>query len=700
MKQLFLILVLLCSFSTTAGKLSRAFDALEVYNYFEAKRLFEKSLKKHAVPASYGLSIIYARNDNPFSNLDSALSKIRYAAENYEALKEKQKLKYDSKYGIDSLSIIKQRDKISKLYFERAKFVNSEYAFQDFIDKTPWSDLSDSAIYYRDKVAFENAVDLGGAKDYKAFLEKYPTSVFTEKAEDKYQEMLYVENTYKNNFIDYINFVKNYPNSPFREKAEDRIYEIATETGSVEAFRSFIIEYPANRNIDKAWKHLYNAKLQKGYSAEKIKAFKNEYPDYPYQAKLQKEYSRADKVFYPFKANGKWGFIDRTGEVLVDAKFEAVEAFEEGLAVVKSGGQYGYLNKLGEVVIATKFDDALPFQEGRAVIDVGGLLGMIDRNGDFVVDPNYEDLGNLSDGLAYFLKDSLYGYFDEKGKIRLKPQYTEAYDFDNMRAIVSKNDYYGLIDAYGTSIMAFKYEVLYPFWDSMYIVQLNDHRGVMNMSGDTIIPFEYDYIGALVNGKALLEKEGKFNYVLEDGQFLLNEWVKTYPEYRQLALFKNGYAKIQFENGFNLMDTTGKKLFKREYEDVGSFSDKIAVKKEGQWGYVNLKGAKVLDFQFSYAFSFYQNTAIVKRDPFYGLIDEKGDFIISPYQEEMRYINDSILICKQLGKYGLLHRNGDTLLNYQYINIEPIDHLVVKVEEGGELFYFDLKRLEFIRREE
>jgi hypothetical protein len=58
-----------------AGTIDKAFKALQQYNYFDAKALFEKALKKEPSAANYGLAVIYSRTDNPFHNLDSAFSR-------------------------------------------------------------------------------------------------------------------------------------------------------------------------------------------------------------------------------------------------------------------------------------------------------------------------------------------------------------------------------------------------------------------------------------------------------------------------------------------------------------------------------------------------------------------------------------------------------------------------------------------------
>ncbi|UKN02160.1 WG repeat-containing protein [Paracrocinitomix mangrovi] len=699
MRKILLILFLFVSFIALSGKLNKAFEALEIYNYFEAKRLFEKSLKKNPVPAAYGLSIIYARNDNPFSNLDSAYSKIYLAYTKFPELKENQKDKY-KKFGVDSLTIINQRDLVSKLYFERAVSVNSIYGFQDFIDKNKWSVYLDSATLLRDELAYQKAINSGKSEDFEFFIAAYPESSLKTDAQEMLDKTLYIEKTHKNSFIDYVNFVKEHPNSPYRGEAEDKIYQISTKTGTAESYRTFIVDFPNNRNVKEAWKRLYNAKLEDDYSSESIMEFKNQYPDYPFQKELILEYNMADKVLYPIMSSGSWGYCDWSGYLVIQPVYGTAEWFQEGLAVVERKGKYGYINKLGNLIIEAKFDDALPFHEGHGLVEIDGKWGMVDRNGVFVIEPKYEDLGNLNDGLCYYLEEDLYGYFDDKGFARLKPQYTEAYDFEDGLAVVSNNDYYGIIDEYGTTHVPFKYEDLYYLSEGRFAALLEDFWGIIDNKGKVLLDFEYDYIGKYLNGVSIIELEDQFNYVDKEGKILLSQWVDTYTEYRTFAMFNNGYAKVSSDKGFNLIDTLGTKLFKTDWEDVGYYSDRIAVKKSGKWGYVNPKGQKIIPFEFTYAYSFKGKSAVVQQSPFYGVINKKGEFDIDPLQEELVQLNDTVFVAKSLGKYGLISSKGDTLLPYNYVKIEPIDEKIVKVEENNELYYYNYSTQKFIRKED
>ncbi|MBK9192219.1 MAG: WG repeat-containing protein [Crocinitomicaceae bacterium] len=700
MRVVLFILFLAFTFNAGADKIKKGYQALEIYNYFEAKRLFEKSLKKKIVPASYGLSLIYFRNDNPFHNIDSAYRYIVIANEKFPILDEKQKLEFQI-YGVDQVSLEHQRELVSGVLFRRAVKENSVEALENFIQKNYWSTRVDSASFIRDSLAFEIAANKNLSQSYMSFMETYPTSVFSEQANARYQQTLYLESTASNTLISYIDFVRKYPESPYRTDAEDKIFEIYTQTGTVQSFEKFIQDCPQNHNVNAAWKKLYNAHVQTtSYSENSMTEFMTEFPHYPFAEELEQEMKLANTIFYPFKSKEKWGFLDEFGEIRIYPQFEDAEDFQEGLAVIKLNGQYGYINKSGKIVIQPVYDDALSFNEGHAVVEYREKLGMINRNGEFIISPRFEDLGNLRNGLAYFLQDTLYGYFDSKGIERIPPKYTDAYDFEKGKAVVSQNGFFGLIDVFGTTFIPMKYEELKGYDQDIYLAKLNDFWGMIHISGDTILPFEYDYIGQMKNNRAIVEKESAFNYVTVHGVAVLQNWIPVYAEYRQLAEYKNGYAKIYTDGKYNLIDTTGKKLFAQPKENTGDYSLVIAASKGGKWGFVNAAGNQVIPYTFSFANSFKGNVAIVMADPFYGLINKSGQYIIQPFYEEMSIINDTLILAKSRGNFGLLNIQGDTLLNFVYINIEPISDKIVLIEGGGEMNYFDLKEQRLLRKED
>ena len=175
-----------------AHKKKSLFKALQQYNYFDAKALFEKVLKKEPSAANYGLAVIYSRTDNPFHNLDSAYSKIQVSEASYAALKEKTKVKYKA-YQFDYLAIVTLRASISTVFFKQALAQPTESGMDTYQRKHPWAQERFIAIHLRDSIGFKVAADKSTSVAYNNFLKTYPESEFASRAQKEFYRLQYLE---------------------------------------------------------------------------------------------------------------------------------------------------------------------------------------------------------------------------------------------------------------------------------------------------------------------------------------------------------------------------------------------------------------------------------------------------------------------------------------------------------------------------
>jgi WG containing repeat len=84
-----------------------------------------------------------------------------------------------------------------------------------------------------------------------------------------------------------------------------------------------------------------------------------------------------------------YGFIDRTGKIVIPAKYDLTFGFSEGLAAVEIGKQWGFIDTSGKMVIPPgDFSNVKPFHNGlsRVVMKKGGV-GYVDQTGKFVWGP-------------------------------------------------------------------------------------------------------------------------------------------------------------------------------------------------------------------------------------------------------------------------------------------------------------------------
>lgn len=67
--------------------------------------------------------------------------------------------------------------------------------------------------------------------------------------------------------------------------------------------------------------------------------------------------------------DGKWGFVDSDGELVIDYTYENAESFQNGFASVASDGKWGYINEKGAMVISPEFLQTTHIsEEGTAAV--------------------------------------------------------------------------------------------------------------------------------------------------------------------------------------------------------------------------------------------------------------------------------------------------------------------------------------------
>lgn len=84
---------------------------------------------------------------------------------------------------------------------------------------------------------------------------------------------------------------------------------------------------------------------------------------------------------HPQMTEGKFGYVDANGTMIIPARFDGADAFSEGLAVVLDSGRFGYIDARGAYAIPPVFRHARAFRRGRASVRFGGDWLVIDRRG-------------------------------------------------------------------------------------------------------------------------------------------------------------------------------------------------------------------------------------------------------------------------------------------------------------------------------
>ena len=114
----------------------------------------------------------------------------------------------------------------------------------------------------------------------------------------------------------------------------------------------------------------------------------------------------------------KWGILTADGEQLAEVKFDSVGVFHEGLAVVKAAERYGYIDRSGAIVIPIQWMAAYDFSEGLAALRVDKKhFQFINTAGTVVIkSKKYDSVGRFRNGICRVVKGGKVKWIDTKGK--------------------------------------------------------------------------------------------------------------------------------------------------------------------------------------------------------------------------------------------------------------------------------------------
>jgi hypothetical protein len=217
-----------------------------------------------------------------------------------------------------------------------------------------------------------------------------------------------------------------------------------------------------------------------------------------------------DSERFLFMRDDKFGYIDRSGKIVIPAKFDRAEKFSEGLATVQIGGKYGCIDLNGNMVILPQFNHYIyEFGNGLAAIQFEnvpskvGRLGYLDRTGRIVISDRFDQADKFSEGLAVVRIDSSnksrYGYINSKGKVVIPFRFLFASEFKNGLAKVELTEgKIDTIDRTGRLVAVSNVSPSSPlistepkFNNGLAWVTIGDRLGYIDKTGKLAIPARY-----------------------------------------------------------------------------------------------------------------------------------------------------------------------------------------------------------------
>jgi len=314
------------------------------------------------------------------------------------------------------------------------------------------------------------------------------------------------------------------------------------------------------------------------------------------------------------KKNELWGFIDTTGNVIVDFKYFSWAGFQNpkfssGIAMVGTQDPSGmgrmpiYIDKKGQQLFKPqKFTGATNFESGLAIVEktsstMARSFHFINKQGQDIpgainfgaifgslpkLEPFYEGLTKLYDS-----KTSSYGFINTQGKWVIMPtNYAEVGSFSEGLVPVQTNVnwYWGYINVKGEVKIPFDYKTKPGnFSEGLVAVQNSkEELGYIDQNGKTVLPFIYDHYqlnSEFRNGCAVVYNDNAGGYAIIDKTGKIVRKLNT----TVVKVLKNGWILWKEDLGtnisycFGVLSPDGKDILAPGYfTQIGEFSDGLS----------------------------------------------------------------------------------------------------------------------------
>jgi hypothetical protein len=302
----------------------------------------------------------------------------------------------------------------------------------------------------------------------------------------------------------------------------------------------------------------------------------------------------------------RWGFIDQQGQLVIDAIFDDVGPFSEGLAAVNKGGKWGYIDREGKMVIEPVYKAAWAFHEGFARVQPFNEPDkFIRRDGTTLPAENWAAADDFSESHARVMVGNLFGYIDTDGKLVIQPLYTRGWNYRNGLAIVEFHEKLGVIDTSEAYVLPPEYDhIKFAAKDKIILARKGDDAYAFDWTGKEIFH---------LSAAKLIDSDGHLVSVRQGSQMhLVNPGTPDQKSdlYSNIIYLEEGRWAGKKADGYILLDQEGNPLTEQHYEQLNKFSDGFAAYSKGDyWGYIDISGNEVTGGVFGLAWDYQEGYA-------------------------------------------------------------------------------------------
>ena len=309
---------------------------------------------------------------------------------------------------------------------------------------------------------------------------------------------------------------------------------------------------------------------------------------------------------YPVEVDGKWGYINAEGDMVLEPQFDYAYGFKFGLAAVRIDNHWGFMGDDGKMKIEPRFFQVGAFTaDGLALAKTQDGVGYINRDGDIVIDCQYWKGREFSDGMAIVKDGYDYAAINTNGELIIPAEYSYITDFSDGHAWIQLESYtrgkWTIVNRNGEQVTDRSYypctykeerpggyntiTTLPHFSEGTATVQIYGKNCYVDTDGYVVLETSFDFISAFHSGMAFVGKDDNFGFINKRGTLLYDSYGFDF-----FSFFEGEYAPVKNHNEkWGIIDKNNRTVVSFDYKVCLNFEGDLAVVwfYDGNWGYVN-----------------------------------------------------------------------------------------------------------------
>lgn len=411
--------------------------------------------------------------------------------------------------------------------------------------------------------------------------------------------------------------------------------------------------------------------------------------------------------------NQHWALYKTNGKAVTAHDYVSLTPFQSNFFIASKRSSYSVLQQFG--LIDQRGREIIPFDFLRIAATGNRLLAtenkgsglnqkLFDEKGKLLIDGDYSRIEPLNDQFFAVTKaDKLYALFDEDGHQKTPFEFQMISSLKNRVFLISYYNRLGVINSDGSLIVPpihrriflsadqvktegypewtlFKnqsrstlyFDEVKPLGDSLLIIQSGTDVGIINANEEYLNYINDHEVIQATEAFAVIKRRSTGRYGL-----INNRGIQILASNYDSIIALNHYALAKIERQSNehwiAIDLNGQSINSSGYAQIQELTKSqgaIVIKNEGM-GLLSAYGKEITPFDFRSVERNDLGHFIVKTDRGIGLMNENGDWLISPYKDSIS-LNKTHYTFTQGSAYGLADLNGKQLAQrYEVIDFLP-----------------------------